>query len=592
MNRPLGFFKTMFATVLGVLVALFFIFLFFLIIGISNSGQPEPYISRGSVLKIQLSGLIPETDPNDPFEELFNPGKAYTSLSSMKNVLRNAALDQRVSGLWLEFSPVFSSWAVLEELREELLTFKGSGKFLYASTNDIGFNEPAYFLATTADSIFSPPESFFEFDGFVLQTSFYHKMFEKVGIEPEIARTGSFKAAVEPYIQEKFSRENEQQLQNIVDIYADVFLSAVEEFTGFSRSELNEILNESPRLTASYAIERGLISRAAYPSDVEGSIKDRLGKSKLNTVDFKKYAKVSPSKAGREISSSSDKIAVLRLSGLIAPAEQVGPGADPNMISVSRFEEAFEDIEKDDNIKAVVLRIDSPGGSGSTSDIIWKRLREFSKTKPLIASMVGVAASGGYYIAMAADTIVAMPSTITGSIGVFSTKFNAAELLNEKIGITYDEVTSHRHSNWFDVSQPFTKEQAAFFQRFNDNFYDTFISKVALSRGLSKTRVNEIGQGRVWTGRDALELGLVDVLGGLDQSLGIAADMASLESYSIMELPKKKSPIEVFMELSSAQAQTYLRGILLPEELNQAYNTLDHPQKYIQAILPVELSIR
>jgi len=558
------FFKTLLASILGTLIGISLIVFIFFIIGISSTGESEPYIKSNSVLNIELSGSIPDRTVKDPFQEIINPSSGKkVSMEGLKVALEKADSDRRISGVLLNVHGVGDSWAKLEEVRDIIAGFRDrSDKFLYATTNDIGYSEQGYFLATAADSIFSPPESFFEFDGFYIQTAFYENMFEKFGIKPEITRKGKFKSAVEPYFREEYSSDNELQLNAMLEKFSDTYLNGVNEATGIAKSDLNALLNGTPSLSMKDAIDNGLVHQGIYSNQLDSLIKERIAvekDEKLNKVSYGRYSKVSLESAGVSIETSSDKIAVLNTSGIILPVAPEGfPGMQQNIITANNFKEELENIREDENIKALVLRVDSPGGSGTTSDLIWQMLRETANEIPVIASMGSVAASGGYYIAMAADTIVAMPTSITGSIGVFNTKFNTRELFSDKIGVTFDVVKTHEHADWLDPQNVFSDEEQQAFQRTADQFYQTFITKVSKSRPLSVEEVDERAQGRVWVGADAREQQLVDVLGGLDKAIKIAAGAANLEHFSVESFPKEKDLFEILYGNSAATIKTWL----------------------------------
>ncbi len=562
----MGFFKSFLASLLAIMVSFFVVFFFFaaLIAGLASSGgsEAEPFIRDKTVLKISLSAGIPETASDDPFEQVFNPGmNSGGSLVGIIDNLTKASSDERIEGIWLEFGPLAASWSTLYEVREVLKDFKASGKFMYASTNDLGMNEQAYYLATVADSVFAPPVGVFEFDGFYLQPMFLKDMFDKLGIEAEVIRSGTFKSAGEMFTRNNLSDENREQYEAILSTSTGEFMEAVAGFTGLSRDELDNILNNEPILGTADAYAHGLIHGLLQPSEVEGRIKSRLeidADGKLNTVSGSRYSKVPKSSAGITEASTSDKIAVIRASGTIMPEIVSGFGDETGTITVNNFKESLDKVLADKNVKALVVRIDSPGGSATTSDELHYLISMAAEKMPVVASMSSTAASGGYYMAMGADTVVASPHTVTGSIGVISLKYNVEELMTENLGITFDEVRSHRNADWLSFTRPFTPEQADRFQSFNAATYERFLQVVADNRGMTRDQVHELAQGRVWTGKDAKDNGLVDILGGYQDALDVAAEMAGIESYQLVAYPIQKSFIERFAASSQAAAMTWL----------------------------------
>jgi protease-4 len=580
----MNFFKTLIAATLGTIIALLLIFFILLITVSASSQEPEPYIQSNSVLKFSLSGTLPSQPPSNPFDELLGQNSNNkTSLQTLKENLSKAQTHDNISGIWLEVDMMTESWANLQEAHRVISAFRDSSeKFVYASTNDIGLNEKGYYLATAADSIFAPPESFFEFDGFYNQVTFYDGAFEKLGIEAEVIRQGKYKGAVEPFYRKELSEENEYQLSEILNSVNSNFSETVSAYTGRSVDEINSLMNEEPNLTTHFAYSEGLIDSLMYVDEVENHIKKRVGvgaEEALETVSNSRYAKVSSSSAGLSAPSTSNKVAVIYANGPILPDMGSSQFNNQPTISASFIEEQLEEIRNDDNVKALVLRINSPGGSGSTSDIIWRMLQQTKTDIPVIASMGGVAASGGYYIAMAADSIVAEPTTVTGSIGVFATKFNARQLLNDKLGLTFDAVKSHDHADWLVTNRELSPSEEKAFQQYIGQFYQTFIGKVAESRNMDVQEVDQHAQGRVWTGSDAQEVGLVDQLGGMDRALGIAAEKANISDYSVVRYPKPKSFYELLMGSAATQAKAWMSelffGTTVSQEMQQQMSILN-----------------
>lgn len=592
------FFQTLLAATLGTLIALFLIFLIFLGVIVSSSGDPEPHIRQKTVLTISLTGNIPSRTPSDPIQELLQSDLGdRVSIQSLKNNLRKAASDDRIAGIWVKTNFVATSWANLEIAYSYFEEYKQSGKFLYFSTDDIGYNEQAYFLATLADSIFSPSETMFEFDGFVSQSNYYKNLLDKIGVEPQIIRAGKYKSAVEPYLRESASQESKEQTARLISSATNTFIRAVEKKTGLSESEINLLMNTMYTRDVKQAYENGLVDMLAYPSEVENIIRERLELSesaRMNTVSFGRYTRVTERSAGLERSSSSNRIAVIYADGIIMP-DLGGSGifGSDTGISVDAIKKQLDEIKDDNNVKAIILHVNSPGGSASTSDIIWHMVREAAKDRPVIASMGSVAASGGYYIAMAADTIVASPNTITGSIGVFNLMFNAQEMLNDRLGITIDGVKSHEHADVLSMVRPFTPSERRAFEISVQNSYESFLNRVGESRGMSRDDVHLVAQGRVWTGNDALEAGLIDVIGGLDIALELAAQMAEIEDYSVVNYPRPKSLNEVLFGSASTTVRSMIQSIIpYRNELESLDAIMRHPAGQNWMLLPVEFMIQ
>lgn len=595
----MGFFKTFFATLLAIVVSLFLLFFIGMMIIISAQQETEPYVRNGSVLEIRMGNTLAERPPDDPFSILFqDASRVPVTLRGLENNLEKAASDDRIEGVWIQVNNLAASWNNLIALRGKMLDFREeSGKFIYVSTDDLGFNEQSYFLATAADSIFSPPETFFEFDGFMIQSVFFSEFLDKIGVEAEIFQAGDYKGSVEPFFLNEFSEENREQLQSIVDNVADIFLGAVSERTGMSRSELDAIMNEAPIITSGGAYEAGLIDALVYPSDLKKRIEQRItemGHTELRTIPYRRYNRVDRSTAGLETPRTDDKIAVIYASGNIMPEisePSLFPGSTGN-ITARKFGEQLTSALEDDDVKAIVLRITSPGGAGSTSDLIWHQIRQAAEEKPVIASLGSVAASGGYYISMAADTVVASSQSLTGSIGVFGVSLNMQELLNEKLGLRFDEVTSHEQTSWISPDKPMTETSRRIFQRYVDEFYETFLDRVAVSRNMTVDEVHNIAQGRIWTGRDAIEVGLVDAIGELDLAIEIAAEKAGIEDYLIEVFPKPKTLLDLFTD----SAHTRIRLLFNPnlkelEYLDPIFHILKNEPRTVIARLPFDYKI-
>jgi protease-4 len=593
------FLKTFLASILGTFVALGLILLIGFGIIVSSSSEPEPYVRSNSVLTFTMSGDIPARTITDPFEELFNPGMgSRLSLASLKQNLEKAAADDNIEGIWVKTNFVSASWANLESAYNYFEDYKESGKFLYFSTDDIGMNEKSYFLASLADSVFSPPETGFEFDGFVTQLTFYRDMLDKIGLEPEIFRVGEYKSAVEPYLQMESSPESEEQLRAILNAASTRFVEAIEARTGRSASEINDLLASPPIDRLQFALDNGLIDAFAYHDEVEAIIKERVGVEEdddLETIGFGRYSRVSQSSAGVDTPDTSDKIAVIYASGAILPDLGGGPFMSESGITAESVRSQLESALEDDDVKAIVFHVNSGGGAATTSDLIWHDIRRASEQKPVIASMGTVAASGGYYIAAGADTIVAGENTITGSIGIFNLLFNTQELFNENLGIAFETFETHEYADLFDLTRPFTPSEERVIQQNVENGYDTFVNRMAESRGMTYDEIDEVARGRVWTGVDAHERGLVDVLGGVDRAIEIAAEKAGIDTYTLDNYPKQKDIFQELFASGNAQLHTYMMSFLpkplRSEEQQNLMMMMEQPKGMNWAILPIRIDV-
>ena len=593
------FFKTFFASLLGTILGILLLILIIFAAVVSSSSEPEPYIRSNTVLKISLSGDIPERTPDDPLQELLNPGAgAKVSVASLKNNLQKAAVDDNIAGIWVTANNVLASWANLEAVYDAFGEYKESGKFLYFSTDDIGMNEKAYMLATQADSVFYAPETMFTLTGFSAQITLYRGLLENIGIEPEMMTVGRYKSVVEPYLNRSISDEYREQIEHIIDSYSATFVNAVSNKTDKSVDEINDLINTPPVDRVNFALENGLIDVIAYHDEVEQHIKNRLELDEdqsLRTVSHGRYSRVSDRRAGLETTDTSDKIALIYAIGNIMPQISESPFGQSGTITADGFRKQINSALEDEDVKSIVVYINSPGGAATTSDILWREVKRASEKKPVTAFMGTVAASGGYYMAMGADTVVAQNNTITGSIGVALMIFNANELLTEKLDLDYDIIKSHEFADLYDLTRPLTNTERDVIQRDLDISYETFLNVVAENRGMTRDEVHEVAQGRVYTGSRAAELGLVDILGDLDRALDVAAEMAGISEYKIDIYPKKEDLFQALFGAADAQVRSMMFG-WIPESMRSEAETLHMvaSQKDVRAwtILPFHIDTR
>ncbi|MEX0822839.1 MAG: signal peptide peptidase SppA [Balneolaceae bacterium] len=594
----MNFLKTFLASILGTILGILVLVLILVASLASSSSQPEPYIRSNTVLTINLTGNIPPRISPNPIQELIDPtGGNKLSLQSLQNNLKKAASDDNISGVWVKTNFTTTSWANLQTAYKYLENYKESGKFLYFSTDDLGMNEKSYFLASLADSVFSPPNTNFEFDGFMAQLTFYKDMLDKIGVEPEIFRVGMYKSAVEPYIQDSSSPESRQQLNEILNSASDTFIEAVMARTGKTYREVDDMLNSPPYDRLNFALEEGLIDAYAFEDEVEAIIKQKLDLDEdddLKTVSFNRYTRVTNESAGLDEVTASDKIAVIYTSGVILPNLPDSPFGNTAGITSHGLKKQLEDATDDDNVKAIVIHIDSPGGAATTSDLLWHYIRQASEKVPVVASMGTVAASGGYYMAMGADTVVAGENTITGSIGIFNLLFNVQELTEEKIGLDYETIKTHEYADLYDLTTPFTPAESRVIQQNVENGYEAFLDRVAEGRGMTRDEVHEVAQGRVYTGTAALEAGLVDIIGDIDRAVEVAAEMAEIEEYKLDTYPKQKDLYTTLFGAADAQLRSWMFG-WVPEKIQSDITDIrilmEQPRGQNWMLLPLKFDV-
>ncbi|HMB91545.1 MAG TPA: signal peptide peptidase SppA [Rhodothermales bacterium] len=593
------FFSTLVASTLGTLVALglMFFIAFLFILALAASSSEQPMVRTGSVLVVDLSGPIPEQVSGDPFAQAFG-GEAPYDLYDVTRALQRAAVDDRVEAAWLQIHGVMAPWASLQEVREALLAFKETGKPIYATSGDYAMDEADYFLASVADSVFAEPEGFFEFNGFFLEVTFFQEMLEKLDIEPQIVRAGTFKSAVEPFIRNNLSPENEMQLQALLDTQNEVFLQAIADSRNWDIDRARTLIETEGILTADEALEAGLLDDLLFTDQIESLFKTRLGldaDDDLRQISIDSYVNVSDEDAG--VATGDDgEIAVVYAVGTIMPGKSSGI----DVVGSETFNKAMRKAREDEDVSAVVLRVNSPGGSASASDAMWREIKLTSDEKPVIVSMGDLAASGGYWIATAGDYIIADALTLTGSIGVFSLFFDISDFLDNKLGITLDGVQTNPYADMFSGTRPLSPAERAVLQRSTDDTYQRFLEKVAASRGLDVAQVDSVGQGRIWTGQQALEIGLVDQLGDLDDAIALAAERADLEpgTYRTRLMPAPRTFMDELNEAFGVRMAKLWRGIhssSAERALARQVRLLEHlidTQGTTQARLPLEIKIR
>ncbi|MEM0939277.1 MAG: signal peptide peptidase SppA [Bacteroidota bacterium] len=547
----MAFLRNLLATLVGLFI--FSTIAFFLLIGIIVAASKDeiPEVKANTVIYLRMSGVLEEKAVVDPFLEALGNTPKVHSLLDIINTIKSAKNDDRVKGIYLEPMYLSGGYAALQEIRDVLVDFKDSGKFVYAYGEYM--SESDYYVASVADSLFLNPTGAMEFNGLSVNITFFKGMFEKLDIEPEIFRVGEFKSYVEPYIRKDLSKENELQYTELLESIYGTFLRNLSKSIHKSEEELMEISNLMKASLPKDAEAFGLIHRLGYQDELKSVIKEKIGldeKQDLKMMTMDKYAQA----ISAESKYSKNRVAVIVAEGNIVM------GGDEGIVGTTYAKE-IRKARNNDRVKAIVLRINSGGGSLTASDIIWRELMLTKGKKPIIASMSTAAASGGYYIAMPADTIIAQPNTITGSIGIFGMWFNFGEFLENKIGITHDVVKTGEYADIYTLTRSLRDVERAIIQRGVDEGYETFTQKAADARGMSLDELNKIAGGRVWSGEQALENGLIDQLGSFSDAIESAVKAAGIEEdYSVTYYPEEKPFIEEFLEKMSARIQVFLFG--------------------------------
>jgi protease-4 len=554
------FLKFLFASMLGFVLGS--ILLVFILVGMISAAvnsiddEKVTEVKSNSMLYLNFQKPIVDRASKNPFENInFNTFESETSLglNTILENLRKAKTDKNIKGIYMELSTINTGIATVEEIRNALIDFKKSGKPII-SYSEV-YTQKSYYLASVADKIYMNPQGAMELKGLGAEIMFYKGLLDKIEVETQVIRHGRYKSAVEPFILDKMSNDNRLQTRGFMQSIWNFMLNNIASSRKLSFEELNTLTNNFSIREPEDAIKYKLVDKLVYKDEVLEELKTLTGITKKEDnpqlITLNKYSK-SPDTEKKSL--KDPQIAIIYASGEI----ESGEGASDKIGSES-VSKAIREARLNDKIKAIVLRVNSPGGSALASEVIWREADLANKVKPVVVSMGDVAASGGYYISAASRKIFASQNTITGSIGVFGLVFNAQKMLNNKLGITIDTVKTNRLSDFGSMSRPLTAEEKQIFQQGVEKVYDTFTKRVANGRKMEQANVDSIGQGRVWSGVEAKNIGLIDEFGGLNDAIASAAKMANIIKYRTVELPKQKDPFkEILSELGNEAETRYL----------------------------------
>jgi len=590
------FFKMFFASLLamivaGVIVVAVTIGLIAGAVSSAMSNKPKVEVSSNSVLYIDMKTMFREQEQENSLAVISGESGYSPGLYDVIRSLDQAKTDDKIKGVVLRLNPSPNGWATLQQLRAAVQDFKTSGKFVYAYGENI--TQSTYYVATAADSVFLNPVGNMELKGFASILAFFKGTLDKLEIEPEIFYAGKFKSATEPFRATSMSDANREQIIEFQQDFWNVFTTAVAEKTKTDVAAVNALAVNGTIEFPQDALDHKLVDALWYSDQVNDLLRERTGTDedkdvKLVTID--KYAKNLNSGTRKD-----DRIAILYAEGAIVDGESNDDGqiASANMVKTIRA------IRKNDKIKAVVMRVNSPGGSALASEVILRELQLLQKDKKLVVSMGDVAASGGYYISCYADSIFVMPNTVTGSIGVFSMLFNVEKMTKNKLGITFDKVKNAPYADFPSGYRPLTPEEGQRMQRSVDRIYSTFKGHVAKGRNMNVDDVDVIAQGRVWSGTDAISNGLADAYGDMDRAIESAAAMAGITDYSISTYPETVDKFEMLLkrmggtEGASAAIRTSLEKEIESEyPFIQQLKMLKNLNGKIVAIMPFSLSVQ
>ena len=586
------FLKFTLATVTGIIVSgvvLFFISIL-VFFGIASSSESETQVRKNSIMMLELNGALVERSQENPFDFLLGEENTTYGLDDILSSIKKAKENEDIKGIYIQASWLGTGFASLEEIRNALKDFKESGKFIVAYGDN--YSQGLYYLASVADKVLLNPQGMVEWKGLASTPMFLKDLLAKIGVEMQVFKVGTYKSAVEPFIATEMSPANREQ----VNVYLSSIWGQLTSDVAASRKMSADSLNAvADRMLAFYpaeeSVQYGLVDTLMYKNDVRNYLKTIVGVDKDDRMPVLGLKDMVNVKKNVPKDKSGNVIAVYYAYGEIDGGSSSATGEEG--INSKKVIRDLRKLQEDEDVKAVVLRVNSPGGSAYGSEQIWYAISELKKEKPVIVSMGDYAASGGYYISCNADTIVADPTTLTGSIGIFG-MFPNAKGLADKIGVSFDVVKTNQYADFGMLARPMNDGEKGLVQMYVNRGYDLFLTRCSDGRGISKEELDKIAQGRVWTGSTAKELGLVDELGGLDKALEIAVAKAKVDAYTVMNYPKKES---FFESLMNTNPGNYIKARMLKGtmgEIYQQFGALENFDKAdrIQARIPFELNIQ
>lgn len=586
------FLKFTLATITGIIVSS--VILFFLSImvlfSMASSSESETQVRKNSVMMLNLNGTLNERSQEIPFDFLMgNEYKSY-GMDDILASIKKAKEHEDIKGIYLEATSLNAGVAACQEIRNALKEFKTSGKFIVAYSDN--YTQGLYYLSSVADKVLMNPQGMIEWNGLSSTPVFFKDLLEKIGVEMQIFKVGTYKSAVEPFISTEMSPANREQINAYLTSIWGQITSDVAESRNVSVESLNAIADRMLMFhPAEESVKCGLVDTLIYKNDVQSYLKTMVGIDKDNSMPVLGLQDMINVKKNVPKDKSGNIIAVYYAYGDIC--NSASSDINEQSIDATKVIKDLQRLKENKDVKAVVLRVNSPGGSAFASEQIWYAVSELKKEKPVIVSMGDYAASGGYYISCNADTIVAEPTTLTGSIGIFG-MFPNAKGLTDKIGLDFDVVKTNQYADFGMLNRPMNDGEKGLMQMYVNNGYDLFLTRCSEGRGISKEELDKIAQGRVWTGSKAKELGLVDELGGLDKALEIAIAKAGVDAYTVMNYPAKKSFFDI---LTSVRPDNYIKARILKSAMGEFYRPFSVLENFnkcdrIQARMPFELNIQ
>ena len=585
------FLKFTLATVTGIIISsvvLFFISIL-VVFSMVSSSESETQVRKNSVMMLDLNGTLVERSQENPLDLIMKDDYKTYGLDDILSSIKKAKENEDIKGIYIQATSLGAGFASLEEIRNALKDFKESGKFVVAYGD--AYTQGLYYLSSVADKVLLNPQGMLEWRGLAATPMFFKDLLEKIGVEMQIFKVGTYKSAVEPFISTEMSPANREQVNVYLSSIWGQITSSVAESRNLSVEALNK---EADRMLMFYpaeeSVKNGLVDTLIYKNDVRDYLKNLAGIDKDDNMPILGIQDMINVKKNVPRDKSGNVIAVYYAYG------EIDGGSSASTDEGINSEKVIKDLRKlkdNENVKAVVLRVNSPGGSAYGSEQIWYAVNQLKKEKPVIVSMGDYAASGGYYISCNADTIVAEPTTLTGSIGIFGMMPNAKGL-TEKLGVNFDVVKTNPYADFGNLTRPMNDGEKGLMQMYVNKGYELFLTRCSDGRGISMEELDKIAQGRVWTGSTAKELGLVDELGGLDKALEIAIAKAGVDAYTVMNYPKKEGFLESLMNTNPGN---YIKARMLNGKMNDVYRQFSIIGNFdkidrIQARVPFELNIQ
>lgn len=582
-----GFLKSLLASIVGCSIVIgIFIFIFILIIAAMSFGSSDKYnLKDNTVLTLKLEGTLSErVEPNSFLDLIGQNTDLEIGLDDILSSIKKAKENDNIKGIYINAGAFAASNASLKEIRDQLADFKESGKFIIAYA-DV-YSQGCYYLSSVADKVIMNPQGNLDLHGLSSSPTFYKGLLDKIGIEMQIFKVGTFKSAVEPFMLDKMSDANREQVTAYINDIWSTITSEISDSRKISVDKINQLTDSLQTFKlANASVTDGLVDTLMYETEVKEYLKDLLKVEKVKDVRMASIKDMTSVSFVKE-SNSKDVIAILYAEG------SINNGSGKDGITDKRYVKEIEKLKDNDKVKAVVFRVNSPGGSAYASEQIWKAITDLKAKKPVVVSMGDYAASGGYYIACNASKIIAQPNTLTGSIGIFG-MFPNFEGLTKKVGLSFDNVKTNKFADFGDATRPMRPEEKVILQQYIEHGYDLFLTRCSEGRNIPKDSLDHIAQGRVWTGNQALKIGLVDALGNIDTAIEEAAKLAKLDDYSLQDYPKKVDFLESLLSNQKEEFATKAMKEYLGKDY-ELFKTIKEikEQDFVQARMPYDISIR